>query len=394
MARGFVRKRGERWYAYWRDPAGRQRSKAVSARKKDAEAFLARIDADLTEGTYCEVRQIGFEAFARLWLDDYAAVHVKPSTLRSYTYAVNSSLVPYFGPYKLSEIGTAQVQSYVAHLSRTKRSAGTVDKHLVILKGMLKQAVMWGFLRHNPATVVKGPRPPHREMAFLTPSQIAPFLAAIQPEFYRPLFATAVLTGMRLGELLGLQWGDIDWNGGTIRVRRSMWNNQFQEPKSSRSVRNVVMTATLASILVAHKTVAPANVDDLVFTTPQGNHIRYFDLRAGVFHPSLLRAGLPVMRIHDLRHTFASLLIDQGENLKFVQQQLGHASIQTTVDRYGHLMPDAHIGASQRLDAAVFGTRPETDDRMLTQAPDGDRRGEPATLLPAAEQTATAAATV
>ena len=116
-----------------------------------------------------------------------------------------------------------------------------------------------------------------------------------------------------------------------------------------------------------HKLDAPWNEHDLVFTTPEGGLIDPANLRHRVFEPTLRVAGLRKMRIHDLRHTFASLLINQGENLKYVQHQLGHASITTTVDRYGHLMPDAHIGASKRLDATVFGHGPENPvDNLLT----------------------------
>ncbi|MDA3937262.1 MAG: site-specific integrase, partial [Actinomycetota bacterium] len=110
---------------------------------------------------------------------------------------------------------------------------------------------------------------------------------------------------------------------------------------------------------------------------PEGGMIDDANLRHRVFEPTLRRAGLRKIRIHDLRHTFASLLINQGENLKYVLQQLGHASIQTTVDRYGHLMPEAHRGASERLDATVFGDCPENLARkLLASAPEYENRPE------------------
>jgi integrase len=236
--------------------------------------------------------------------------------------------------------------------------AATVQKALVMLKGMLKQAVEWDYLRVNPAQNVKAPRREHVEMDALTPDEIHTFLAALAPE-WRPLFFTAIFTGMRLGELLALQWSDVDWRGGTIRVRRSVWQGQFQDPKTRNAVRTIGMSPRLRTVLMEHKLDAPWSEHDLVFCTADGGLLDDANLRHRVFEPSLRVAGLRKIRIHDLRHTFASLLINQGENLKYVQQQLGHASITTTVDRYGHLMPDAHVGASQRLDATVFGNGPE-----------------------------------
>ena len=116
-----------------------------------------------------------------------------------------------------------------------------------------------------------------------------------------------------------------------------------------------------------HKLAAPYSPFDLVFPTPEGTPIDPANLRHRVWTSTLTRAGLLGIRIHDLRHTFASLLINQGENLKYVQSQLGHSTIKTTVDRYGHLMPDAHRGANDRLDSTLFGDRPQNvDDKSLT----------------------------
>jgi integrase len=365
MARGFARKRGDTWYAYWRDPSGRQRSKAIGTRKKDAEAYLGTVQGRLTDGTYCELHEATFKEFAALWITDYATVQVKPSTLCGYQCMIDHSLVPHFGPTKLTAIRTADVQTYVADLNRKKLQPATVQKHLTLLKGMLKQAVEWDYLRTNPALTVKPPRRTHNEMDFLTPAELHQLLGALDP-YWQPLFLTAALTGMRLGELLALQWSDLDWNSGTIRVRRSVWQGEFQDPKSARSVRTIGMSPRLAAALFGHQVNTPWSEHNLVFPTEDGMLVDPSNLRHRIFEPALTAAGLRKIRIHDLRHTFASLLINQGENLKYVQQQLGHASITTTVDRYGHLMPDAHVGVSQRLDATVFGNGPENpDDKML-----------------------------
>ena len=377
MARGFVRKREDTWYAYWRDMQGKQHAKAVSTRKKDAEKYLDTVQATVHAGTFREIEDVTFSVFAKRWLEDYATVSVKASTLATYTSRINGSLDDAFGPLRLSQIGTADVQHYLAGLTQKKRSPATVRAYLVLLRNMLNHAVAWGHLAHNPATSVKGPKLKHTEMECLTPAEVKVFLAACD-DAHRALFSTAVMTGVRLGELLALRWDDVNWPGGTIRVARSLYNGQFVEPKTSRSVRTIGMSDRLAAILLEHKLAAPYSPFDLVFPTPEGTPMDPANLRHRVFEDTLTRAKLRRIRIHDLRHTFASLLINQGENLKYVQAQLGHSSITTTVDRYGHLMPDAHRGANDRLDATLFGNTPANlDDKMLTNAAEKEKARSP-----------------
>jgi len=380
MARGFVRKRNDIWYAYWRDLQGRQRTKAVSPRKKDAEKYLDTVQATVHAGTFREIEDVTFSAFAKAWLADYATVTVKASTLATYTSRIDGALTEAFGPLKLSQIGTADIQHFLASLTKKKRSASTVRAYLVLLRNMFNHGVAWGHLAHNPATGIKGPKLPHTEMDCLTPAEVTVFLDACDDE-HRPLFATLVMTGMRLGEVLALQWEDVNWNAGTIRIRRSLYKGEFVEPKTSRSVRAIGMSNRLAATLLEHKLAAPYSPFDLVFATPEGTPIDPANLRHRVFSDTFKRSKLRRFRIHDLRHTFASLLINQGENVKYVQTQLGHSSITTTVDRYGHLMPEAHRDANDRLDATLFGaTGNNLDDKMLTSTPEKEKARDSVSL--------------
>ncbi len=130
---------------------------------------------------------------------------------------------------------------------------------------------------------------------------------------------------------------------------------RFSAPKSKRSIRNVVMSPKLKDALELHRLNCPVSPDDLVFCTADGGPLDANNMVKREFLPSLSRAGLRTVRFHDLRHTYTALLIAQGAHAKFIQGQLGHASIQTTLDRYGHLLPEAQCGAGERLDAIVFG---------------------------------------
>jgi integrase len=162
---------------------------------------------------------------------------------------------------------------------------------------------------------------------------------------------------MRRGELLALRWGDVDWFSRRIWVRRNVTaHGQFQEPKTRGSVRAIAMPATLATVLREHQLASPfSNEEDLIFASEKGTPLDGHNFVRRVFAPALRRARLPKIRFHDLRHTFASLLIAQGEHPKLISEQLGHASVQITLDRYGHLLPASYDSAGERLDAALFG---------------------------------------
>lgn len=359
--KGTVIKKCGSWYCVYR-VGGRQRWKKGGSTKREAERTLAGIVNEVHQGTYREIKEIGFKDYAELWLKTYARTKCKATTVRSYEDIIKGHLVPYFDNYPLTSISPASVQKYVVDkLSEKKRkdrklvprlSPKTVNNHLVPLKAMLKHAVRWGYLKESPAMYVEKPRVEHEEMEFLTPEEARLFLKNVTPKLY-PLFLTAVSTGLRRGELLALQWGDIDFANSAIHIRRALYKGLFTTPKSKRSMRRVVMTPTLARTLKRHRLESPANKLELVFANIEGKPMDGDNLVRREFLPALRRAGLRKVRFHDLRHTFATLLISQGENVKLIQSQLGHASIQTTLDRYGHLLPESHLEAGMRLDETL-----------------------------------------
>jgi integrase len=190
-------------------------------------------------------------------------------------------------------------------------------------------------------------------MDYLSPDEVERLLAACDSDFY-PLLATAILTGMRQGEQLALTWADIDLSRGVIYVRRSLdQKHGITSTKTIRSQRAVTMTPQLKSILAECKDRSGAGADDLVFAN-DGRHIAAGNMVRDRFWPLLERAGLRRIRWHDLRHSYASLMISNNANIKFVSQQLGHTSTRTTWDIYGHLLPEPGQEAGQKLDALIF----------------------------------------
>jgi integrase len=382
--KGTVVKKGCAWYCVYR-VGGQQKWKKGGDTKREAEKVLAETVNDINQGTYREIQEIGFKDFSKLWLETYARTKCKASTVRSYEDVIEGHLVPYFGNVPLTSISPAKVQKYVSRkLSEKKRnkdgelvqklSPKTVINHLVPLKEMFKHAVRWSYLRESPAQYVERPRVEREEMDFLTPEEIRLFLENVAPS-YHALFLTAVLTGLRRGELLALQWGDVGFANNMIHVRRSLYKGAFVSPKSRRSLRKVLMSPALAAALKKYKLQAPPNEQDLVFANGEGKAMDPDNLIRREFLPALRRAGLRKVRFHDLRHSFATLLISQGENIKFIQSQLGHASIQTTLDRYGHLLPESHHEAGNRLDETL-GIKGESTGfvrRMLEDSPRNEK---------------------
>ena len=220
---------------------------------------------------------------------------------------------------------------------------------LVVLKEMLKHAMRWGYVKINPAEYVERPRVESEEIETLTPDEVRRFLEQSPPR-HRALFLMAVLTGMRRGELLALMRRDIDWKNSQILVNRSVWKGKFIPPKSKTSVRRIDMSPYLARELQNHIEASPNNELDLVFSNTEGNLVDPDTMVRRHFHPALKRAGIRRIRFHDLRHTNVTLRIEQGQNIKYIQNQLGHASIQTTLDRYGHLVNDVNAEQAKKLD--------------------------------------------
>jgi integrase len=203
------------------------------------------------------------------------------------------------------------------------------------------------------------------KIAFLTRDELAKLLDACQEHFpaHSPFVLCLARTGMRIGEGVALQWGDIDFNSRFAEVRRAINDGKVSTPKSGKS-RRVDLSAQLTKVLKAHLTSQKAEtlrkgwkeVPTWVFTNEVGNPLHPDNFRNRVWPKLLAKAGLRKIRIHDLRHTYASLLIAQGESLAYVKDQMGHHSIRVTVDTYGHLVPGGNKAAVDRLDDAPAAT--------------------------------------
>jgi integrase len=323
--------------------------------------------ADPSGGPWVTRDTLTVAELVKKWQEDYLTVQqqlgrLKPSTIISYQCNLAGHIVPFFGAMSLGDVTLTHVQEFIKALLGKGLSPKTIGNVIVILKEMFKHAVQWGHLDTNPAQYVERPRGEDKEMDVFTPEEIRRLLDA-QEEPLRTLLLTAALTGMRQGGLFGLQWEDVDFMAHLIHVRRALWRGTLGTPKSRRSRRAIDMPPTLEAAL---QRLSITRRSEFVFCSERGTPLDADNFRHREFPQALRRAGLRRVRFHDLRHTYTSLLIAHGAHPKYIQAQLGHASIQTTLDRYGHLMPQLHQAEAQKLDQLVFGGQATAPARRLT----------------------------
>jgi len=379
--RGSKHGRGRnRWRARWRDPAGRQRTKSF-ARKVDAERFLLGVEDAKLRGAYVDpaAGKMNFGEWAERWYKTTAGL--KPSTRHTYRQLLDYQILPTFGRATLAGIDTLLVREWLAALVEAELSPSRIRNAHQVLSQILATAVEANRLARNPAKGVRLPRIIRREMHFLTAAQVEQLAAAIAAPF--PLLVRFdAYTGLRAGELAALRVGRLDLLRGRCEVVESatevdgrlVWG--VTKTYERRTVR---LPRFLCELLGAYLAGRPHAPGDLVFTMPQGGPLREHKFAERYFKPAALTVGLPAaLRVHDLRHTCASLLIREGASIKAVQHHLGHKSASITLDRYGHLFPEELDHLADRLDRlhAEAGLYPACTDASVATLGQGKGPGQ------------------
>ncbi|SRR6266545_965309 len=373
-----VRKRlGPAWTGKGRPPAGQ-------FTRKTAEAKLQEILADARRGTLAGAVKTGvkFADAAAEWLRYVDQDRKrKPSTIADYNGVLEHALNPEFGTLPLEAVTTERIDAYRARLVDEGRlSARTINKQLVILHGVLRRAMRVYGLRSNPAALVD--RQPLRrsgDFEVLSPTEVEALARAAESDQDAAIFRVAAFTGLRLGELRALRWQDIDFAKRLVHVRRNFTHGAEGSPKSGR-VRSVPLIDHAAKALDGlsrrpHFT----DADDLVFVDDVGGYVDEWRLRRR-FHAALERAGLPKLRLHDLRHTFGTLAV-QVFPLSDVKAYMGHADIATTMI-YVHHVPQ--IDAADKLSELVTAAEnPVSGHVRDTNAEAGDGAGGEVVPFPA-----------
>lgn len=342
------------WYSVVRGPDNKQIWEWGGSRKKDAEAIERRRKQQKADGTLGVIRDKGFGDFSIQDFLPYKKPRVRKRTFAGYEQDCKKHHTRFFGNKKLAKITVGDIDRFVTELANKGLSPRTINKQLVLLRMIFDRAIILGYCQTNLVRFVEPLREPHREMDFLTPDEIRRFLAACSSE-HVVLFLLAILTGLRQGEIFALRWSDFDPVRGLLFVRRTYHPDVgFAETKTAASRRVIHLTPILCQALIEYMAATKGGADELIFRNHAGGPMNHQNVVSRVFHPALERAGVKRVRFHDLRHTFAALMISMGCNLKFIQRQMGHASIQTTLDKYGHLLPEVADGVGDKLDALVF----------------------------------------
>jgi len=370
-----------------RDPATnkrRQQWTTFRGTKRDAERRLAELQHQMDTGSYLKPSRLRVAEFLQQWLKDYAWPNVAPRTAEGYEHIVHQHLIPALGAIPLSQLTPQDLQIYYGEKLASGRRDGkgglsprTVRHHHVTLHTALQSAVKWGRLTRNPAASVDAPRPRRQEMHTLDEDGMATFLEAARETPYYALFYLALYTGMRRSELLALRWSDIDLDLAKLWVTRSFHRLRdgtgvFQAPKSAKGRRLISLPPSAAGVLREHRD-AQEKVHSFMGTDPSDDDLVFAGVGGSPLLPDSVthawvklarRTGLDV-RLHDARHTHATLMLKQNVRPKVVQERLGHASIATTSDIYSHVLPgmqeEAAIGFDRAVAEARTGRRFEPD---------------------------------
>ena len=348
----------------------------VKGTKKEAEKRLSELLNQLDNGVYMKPGKTTLADFLEKWIKDYTWANLAPMTAEGYQHIIRRHIIPSLGKMVLTQLKPEHIQRYYSNKLTSGRhdgeglSARTVRHHHMCLHTALQSAMRWGLLARNPVDAVDPPRCQRTEMHTLNEDEISALLEAAKATPYYPLFYTALFTGMRRSELLALRWCDVDLLLCTASVSRTLHvlsKGQviIRPTKTSKSRRLVALSPSNALILKEHREKQEAlrilsgttlKEEDFVFSQLDGNPL----LPNTVTHnwiKLVRRIGLSGIRLHDARHSHASLMLKQGVHPKIVQERLGHASIQVTLDTYSHVAPGLQEAAANGFDQLMLPNR-------------------------------------
>ncbi|MBR3255597.1 MAG: site-specific integrase [Clostridia bacterium] len=347
-----------------------KKSKTVHCSKKEAKIELAKFVADVQKGMYVEGKSLKFTDFVEIWKRDYGSKELAPSTYKRYLGILESRIIPYFGHFRVDKIKPTDIMQFYDLLSRDTQilrrkdnngkktgkplSPKTILEHHRLLRAMLQKAVYWQMIVSNPAERVQAPKTKKPKRKYYDDEQskalISGLMELTEEQFkYKVAIILTIFTGVRLGELMGLEWSDINFRDGIVSINRS---SQYlaekgvftKTPKTESSIRDVAIPEFVVSLLEEYKYWYD-NQKELFGELWYDSNRLFVQVDGKPMHPSTIskwfekfvaQIGLPVINFHGLRHTNATLLIAQNIDVSVVAARLGHAQITTTLNFYVH----------------------------------------------------------
>ena len=332
--------------------------------KADAQRKLKEARRRHETGMRPDAGRLTVGEYLRRWVGAKTGpgTHLRPSTAQRYRQIVDGHLIHMVGSHRLLSLSPTDVERAISSAIEGGVSVAMAGHCKTVLGTALAQAIRDDLVGRNAAQAAKAPAYRRPEVKPLTREEVHALIEAIDGHPLQPLIVTAVATGLRQGELLGLQWADLDLERGTLTVRQALQDGELVPTKTDKSRRTVGLPPDVVALLRQHRQGmrewrlamgtgwhgADNPGEGLVFTNTIGRHLDGPTV-THQFQALLAEAGLPRIRFHDLRHTCATLLLNDGVPLHTVSRLLGHSQIAITADTYGHLVPDAAGEAAARM---------------------------------------------
>ena len=336
----------------------------------DAARYLAMVEVDLHRGTWTDPKlgRITLAEWAKQW--QATTTNLRPTTRDLYAYLLRRFLLPTFGKAALSSIDSLAVRSWLANLRAQQLSPSTIAKAYRLLSRILGAAVEAGYLLRNPCTIKGAGQERAPEMRFATVAQVAALADGIGPR-YRALVLVAAYGGLRWGELVGLRVKRVDLLHGRVTVAEQVAevNGQLLPglPKTEAGRRTVSLPAVAAVALAEHLAeFAQPGPEGLVFPAPQGGYLRRSNFRRRWWVPATRAAGVEGLRVHDLRHSAATLALAAGANTRELMERMGHTSPQVAL-RYQHVMAGRDQAIAAALDELIQAAANLPPERSVEQ---------------------------
>ena len=345
-------------------------TQTVYGNKRAAQQALAAKSLEFDAGGLVQLTTLTLNEFADKWLETAVIKRVRERTHADYKDVISRYIRPALGWRKIANIKPVDVQTLYTDMQGRGLSSRSIRYTHTLLNSMFKTAIKWQMLARNPCEAAELPRMEHKEMKSLSPEEAARFVAAAADDPHGLVLVFALVTGMRPEEYFALRWADLDLARATAVVKRVLvWRRGggfiWTEPKTAKGRRTIPLPHTTVRALQEHKRrqleerlmLGPDYRDyDLVFATSQGTPLNIRNLTQRHYRKVLDKAGLPLgLRLYDLRHSCASLLMAEGENPKVVAERLGHANVAMTLNVYSHVLPTMQRAATEKLETLLFG---------------------------------------
>ncbi len=337
-------KKTEKWEFDYEKLNGKRGIKKGFNTKDEALRAQAKLNEELNKGLNPINKKTTMEEAGELYLNLHSSINCKSSTHNTYCGYLKNHINPFFGKRNINEITPMHIKAFMKQMQDNGLGNNSINKLVKLISAIYNFMIDSDIAVKNPVSRIKALKiKKNEEIRPLSTEETKILLSKakqIYPDFY-PLLFTAIFTGMRRGELLALTWDSINWVKGKIKVDKNYVGGKIGLPKNGK-IRYVDMSSELARILKEWRLACPHSDKNLVFPNSSGNYMSPDNMVKRRYKPILNRAGIDERRFHDLRHTYASLLFSKNAQMKYVQTQLGHSTIQMTMDLYTHIMPEAN----------------------------------------------------